>query len=217
MGIITRLNNMVKSKINNVLDEIIDPIELLDQKIRDMEENLNKAKISAAQVFENTKKIKKKLEDANKESTEWDEKVKVALKLNEDTLAKKALERKLDVDKRCENLNTAYTEAQASTDKLKERLRELEDEIEKTRKYRDEAAARYLSAEASKKVNEIIADVSTESNGIRIDDIERKIQKKEAYSEGLAELKTEDPLKEEFAKLNEKNLDEELAKYKAAI
>lgn len=214
MGIFKRVSNMMKAKVNNTLDEMENPIELLDQKIRDMEESLNTAKISSAQILGNVHEIEKKLEKAKLESSDYDSKVKLAVKAGNDELAKKALERKLDADKRSEALTKSYNDASQKAKVLKDKLRSLEDEIEKTRAYRDEAAARYNNAEATEKVNEVIANVDTGSNNINLDDIERKIEKKESMAEGLGDLKEEDSLDKEFEKLNEVNLDDELAKYK---
>lgn len=214
MGIMNRLSNMFKAKVNTTLDEMENPIELLDQKIRDMEESLNTAKLSSAQILGNVHEIEKKMNAAQSESKEFDEKVKLALSKGNEDLAKKALQRKLEADKNYENLKASYTDAKQKGDAIKNKLRDLEAEIQKTRTYRDEAVARFNNAEASKKVNEILANVETGSNKINIDDIERKIQKKEALAEGLGDLRTDNSLDDEFDKLNELNLDDELSKYK---
>lgn len=215
MGVFSRVSNMFKAKVNNVLDEAENPIELLDQKIRDMEENLNKAKLSSAQVLGNVRETEKKMVAAKNESKDWEEKVKLAVAKGNDDLAKRALERKLDADKKYVSLQSSYTEASTKAEFLKKNLKELEDEIQKTRSYRDEAAARINNAEASKQVNEILANVQTKTNSIKIDDIERKIQKKEALAEGLGDLKQVDSLENEFEALGDKtDLDAELAKYK---
>lgn len=215
MGVFTRISNMFKAKVNNALDEMENPIELLDQKIRDMEENLNKAKLSSAQVLGNVHEIEKKMAAAQKDSKDWEEKVKLAVAKGNDDLAKRALERKLDADKKYVSLQNSYNEASSKAELIKKNLRALEDEIQKTRSYRDEAAARMNNAEASKQVNEILANVQTKTNSIKIDDIERKIQRKEALAEGLADLKQVDSLENEFAALeNTTDLDAELAKYK---
>lgn len=215
MGIFDRLSNMVKAKVNNSLDNMENPIELLDQKIRDMEESLNTAKLSSAQILGNVHEIEKKMEAAKAESDDFDAKVKLALSKNNEELAKKALAKKLEADKTYNNLKASYDEAYKKAEAIKEKLRELESEIEKTRTYRDEAEARYKNAEASTKVNEILANVDTKNNSIHLDDIERKIQKKEATAEGLEDLKEPgDHLEDEFAKLEESDLDLELEKYK---
>ncbi|WML33121.1 PspA/IM30 family protein [Clostridium sp. OS1-26] len=214
MGMIKRISNIFRAKVNNALDEVENPIELLDQKIRDMEESLNQAKLSSAQILGNVRENEKKMNTAKKESEEYDEKVKLAMSKGNEELAKKALAKKLEADKSYNSLKTSYEDAVKKGEAIKKKLRDLEEEVNKTRTYRDEAAARYNNAEASKKVNEILANVDDGNNRINLDDIERKIQKKEAFAEGLQDLKQEDTLDKELAKLQEVDLDSELQKYK---
>lgn len=214
MGVFGRISNIFKAKVNDAIDNVEDPIQLLDQKIRDMDESLNKAKISSAQVLGNVHVIEKQLADAERESKDYEDKVKLALSKGNEELAKKALQKKLDADKNYANLKSAYEVANQRAEALKKNLRNLQEEIENTRRYRDEAAARYNNAEAAKQVNEILAKVQTKSNQINIDNIERKIQKKESLAEGLGDLKIDTSLDDEFAKLDEVDLDSELLKYK---
>jgi phage shock protein A len=214
MGVFNRLSNMFKAKVNDTLDEMENPIQLLDQKVRDMEASLNTAKLSSAQILGNVHEIQKKMDNASRDSKEFDEKVKLAMSRGNEDLAKKALAKKLECDKTYETLKLAHVDAAKKGETIKNSLRDLESEIDKTRNYRDEAAARYNNAEASKKVNEILANVETKTNKINLDDIERKIQKKESLAEGLADLKTDNSLDKEFETLMETNLDEELKKYK---
>jgi len=214
MGVFNRISNMFRAKVNDTLDEMENPVQLLDQKVRDMEESLNKAKLSSAQILGNVHEIEKKMDAAAAESKDFDQKVRLAMSKGNEELAKKALAKKLEADKSYENLKKSHEDAAKKAETIKNSLRELENEIEKTRNYRDEAAARYNNAEASKKVNEILANVETKSNRINLDDIERKIQKKEALAEGLADLKVDNSLDKEFEKLGELSLDDELAKYR---
>lgn len=214
MGVFKRLSNMMRAKVNDTLDEMENPIELLDQKVRDMEESLNKAKVSSAQILGNVHEIEKKMERAKLEAADFDAKVKLAVQKGNDELAKKALQKKLDADKQYESLSKSYEDASKKAQLIKEKLRDLEEEIEKTRAYRDEAAARYNNAEATKQVNEVLSNVDAGSNKINIDDIERKIEKKEALAEGLGDLQQDTSLEKEFEQLNSVNLDDELAKYK---
>lgn len=214
MGVFKRISNIFNAKANSALDNIENPIELLDQKVRDMEESLNKAKLSSAQILGNVHEIQRKMDEVKLTSKDFDEKVKIALNSNREDLAKRALAKKIEADKSYESLKKSYDEASKKAEILKTKLKDLEEEIEKTRNYRDEASARYNNAEASKKVNEILANVETKGNRINLDDIERKIQRKESLAEGLADLKEDNSLDKEFEKLQEVNLDEELKKYK---
>lgn len=217
MGIFTRMSNMLKSKVNSTLDEMENPIELLDQKIKDMEEQLSKAKLNSAQVLGNVHEIEKKMNAAKNESVDYDSKVKLALSKNNEDLAKRALSKKVDADKKYESLVTTYNTSKAQADALKKNLRALEEELEKTRSYRDEAAARYSTAKASKKVNEVLANVETKTNSINIDNIERKIAREEAMANGLGELKNIDDFDSEFEQLGDVDLDAELEKYKSGL
>lgn len=214
MSVFSRISNMFKAKVNDTLDNMENPIALLDQKIREMEESLNKAKLSSAQILGNVHEIEKKMEIAKKESLEFDEKVKLAISKGNEELAKKALQRKLEADKKYESLKASYEDAAKKAEAIKENLKTLEQEIEKTRSYRDEAAARVNNADANQKVNEILANVQSTSNKINIDDIERKIQRKEAMADGLKDLSNLDNFDKEFEELNKLDLDAELEKYK---
>jgi Phage shock protein A (IM30), suppresses sigma54-dependent transcription len=206
---------MIKAKVNNSLDEMENPVELLDQKLRDMDEQFNKAKLSSAQILGNVHEIEKKLDSAKKESEDYDQKVRLALSKGNEELAKRALAKKVETDKKAASLQASYDNAKIQADTLKANLRALEEEITKTRSYRDEAAARFANAEASQKVNEVLANVQTKNNSIQIDSIERKIQRKESLAQGLGELRDLDDFDSEFKKLDEVDLDLELAKYKS--
>ena len=214
MGIFTRMSNMLKSKVNATLDEMENPIELLDQKVRDMEKQLNTAKLNSAQIIGNAHEIKKKMDVAAIEVKDYEDKVKLALSKNNEELAKKALARKIEAEKKFESLKTSYETARVQADTIKKNLAALEAEIDKTRNYRDEAAARFSNAEANKKVNEVLANVQTKSNSIKLDSIERKIQKQEALANGLGELRNVDSFESEFEALDTLDLDLELEKYK---
>ncbi|MGL5085124.1 MAG: PspA/IM30 family protein [Clostridium sp.] len=216
MGVFTRMSNMIKGKVNDTLDEMENPIQLLDQKVRDMEAQLSKAKLSSAQVLGNVHEVKKKLDLATRSAVDFENKVRLAMSKGNEDLAKRALAKKVECDNQVSSLTATYDASKLQADTLKKNLAALESEISKTRSYRDEAAARYSTAEASKQVNEILANVQTKTNTIQIDNIERKIQRKESLAQGLSELRTVDTFESEFEALDTLDLDLELEKYRNA-
>ena len=208
---------MTKAKANEILDNIEEPILLCDQKIRDMEVSLKEAQLSSAQVIGNANEIKINMEKAKKDVITWEERVKLSVSNGNDDLAKKALVKKMDAEKRYNTLMSSYEVARKQADDLKDRLQKLSQEIQDTREKRDQLEARLKTAEASQKVNEIVANVSSKKNDISLEDIERKISKKESLADGLGELASmkKDPLEDEFSSLEANvDLDAELAKYK---
>lgn len=207
MGIFDRISNIVKGKVNAGLDEIENPIELLDQKLRDMDEQLSKAKLSSATVLGNSHEIEKKLDAAKKERDDYESKVKLALSKGNEDLAKRALAKKVEADKKVTSLEASYANAKAQADALKSNLHKLQEQIESTRSKRDE------NAKSAEQVNAILADVKTGFNDtISMDEIERKIAKKESTAAGLGELADMNTsLDDEFKALGDVDLDAELA------
>ncbi len=217
MGIFGRFAKMTEAKINETLDSMENPIEMCNQHLRDMEEKFRQAQLSSAQVIGNAHQVENDLEAAKKEAAEWDGRIRLAVGKGNDDLAKRAIARKHEVDLRVQTLTSSYETAHAQAEKLKQTLSELRDEIDTTRRKRDELEARYKTAEASQKVNEIVANVSTKKNDINMEDIERKVERKEAMADGLGEIASmkKDGLEDEFKKMDsDLDLDAELAKYK---
>ena len=132
MGIFKRMSNMLKAKANSTLDNMENPIEMLDQKIRDMEEQLTRANQGSAQVLANAKQLEKKLADAEALSADYDSKVRLALSKGNDELAKKALAKKVENDKKIESLKASYQNASNQAEAVKANVLALKDEIEKT-------------------------------------------------------------------------------------
>ena len=126
------------------------------------------------------------------------------------SLAKKILQKKLDNDNYFDLLNTSYNNATTKGETLKLQLRELQQNIYETKIYRNEAFARYNAAEAHKKINEIIGNISTTNNSMCISNIEESLQKKECFISALTELNFDNDLNNEIASLTSLDLNLEL-------
>ena len=213
MTIFNRISYLLKSKMNTTLDEFENPLEMLDQKIRDMEYILNQARISSAKILGNIHEIERRLETLTKESDDYTQSIKLALSKGNEDLARKILQKKLDNDKYLISLNLSYNNANAKGESLKLNLRELEQNIYETKIYRNEAFARYNAALAHKKINEIIGNISSSSNSMPLSEIERMIEKKECFVAGLKELDFNNDLASEIASLTSLDLNLELKKY----
>ena len=213
MTIFNRLSYLLKSKMNKTLDEIENPLELLDQKIRDMECILQEARLSSAKILGNIHEIERKIQSISKESDDYIQTIKLALNKGNEALAKKVLQRKLSNDKYFDSLNISYNNANAKGESLKIKLRELQQNIYDTKIYRNEAFARYNAAQAHKKINEIMDTISTRNNFVTISNIEECIEKKECFISALTELNFDNDLNNEITSLTSLDLNLELKKY----
>lgn len=213
MWIFNKILCILKSRVNAALDELQNPLELLDQKIRDMELVFNEAKISSAKVLGNAHEIERRMETLSKESDEYIEKIKILLSKGNQPLAKEILQKKLDNDKYSASLSLSYDNANAKGQSLKMKLRELEQHIHEAKIYRSEAIARYNAAEAHKKISELICNISSNNNSITISDIERSIEKKECFILGLEDLGYTNELNIKLDAITDLDLNTELKKY----
>ena len=213
MTIFNRLSYLLKSKVNKTLDEIENPLELLDQKIRDMEYILQEARLSSAKILGNIHEIERKIQSISKESDDYIQTIKLALNKGNEALAKKVLQRKLSNDKYFDSLNISYNNANAKGESLKIKLRELQQNIYDTKIYRNEAFARYNAAQAHKKINDIMDTISTRNNFVTISNIEESIEKKECFISALTELNFDNDLNNEITSLTSLDLNLELKKY----
>ncbi len=86
------------------MDKVENPIESLEQKIRNMEEDLHNAKLSAAEVLGNVHFLEEKKQNAKSQMEDYETKIKKALSIGNEELAKKALEKKIEAEKQYEHL-----------------------------------------------------------------------------------------------------------------
>jgi len=210
MRLFNRLLLLLKSFISSTLDELKDPLELLDQKIRDMEGVLNETRLSSAKILGNIYEIERRVDTLSKQSDEYIKTIKLALNKGNEKLAKKILERKLDNDKYFDALSASYNNANEKGDTLKLQLRQLQRNIYDMKIYRNIAFARYTAAEVNKNINEILGSLNY---SLYNSNIEESILKKECFISALAELNFDNELNNEVASLTSLDLNLELKKY----
>jgi len=210
MVIFDRIGNSLKAGVNKIMDANEDTEALIDQAIRDKDEALNVAKTKSAVVFGNVKRLEREMNSSIEDMSNWESKIKMAIEKGNDELASKAIAKQKECEATSASLSKAYQASKITADNLKKSLLELGDDL---RGKRDGLIARLKTAEATKQVNEITANVRTKGNSIDLDRLERKIEETECLAEGLGELKVES-LEDEFEALEKTSVSDDLAAYK---
>jgi phage shock protein A len=95
MAIFSRLTDLLKANINDLIDRAEDPEKMVKQIIIDMEEKLQNAVQGLGSVMASERQILLQLEKAQAESKLWEDRAKIALKASDEKLAKKAVDSKL--------------------------------------------------------------------------------------------------------------------------
>ncbi len=63
MGIITRFKDIMAANINALLDKCEDPEKMIDQYLRNLEQDFSKVKAETAAIMAEEKNAKRKLDD----------------------------------------------------------------------------------------------------------------------------------------------------------
>jgi len=152
MGLFSRISDIFKANINDMLDKAEDPEKMINQMVLEMEESVNKTTLAVANAIANEVSIQKKLDQARKDQDEWEKKAIQALQANREDLARQALERKNIAAKNIADLQPIYEQAKATTTNLRQQLNQLKAKLDEARMRQTTLIARSQAAKAQKQI-----------------------------------------------------------------
>lgn len=194
MGIFDRMSTLIRANVNDMLDRSEDPEKMINQIIRDMEENIANARRQVAGMIVQEKELEADVRDAQRLSTEWESKAQRAVTAGKDDLAREALRRKRDNDENARVYETQFNVQEQAVQKLKEQLRLLESKYQSTLGSRDSLIARQKRATATREVA-MAASASVLSSTdptTDLDRMERRIRQTEAEAAAALEMGDDD-------------------------
>ncbi|HPD33616.1 MAG TPA: PspA/IM30 family protein [Bacteroidota bacterium] len=202
MGIFSRISDIFKANINDMLDKAEDPEKMINQMVLEMEESVNKTTLAVANAIANEVSIQKKLDQARKEQDDWEKKAMQALQANREDLARQALERKNIAAKNIADLQPIYEQARATTTNLRQQLDQLKAKLDEARMRQTTLIARSQAAKAQKQIAQSMSGVGSDAFS-KFDKFEGKVEKLEAQATAYQQLANEQTsLEEEFKKLS---------------
>jgi len=202
MGIFSRISDIFKANINDMLDKAEDPEKMINQMVLEMEESVNKTTLAVANAIANEVSIQKKLDQARKEQDDWEKKAMQALQANREDLARQALERKNIAAKNIADLQPIYEQARATTTNLRQQLAQLKAKLDEARMRQTTLIARSQAAKAQKQIAQSMSGVGSDAFS-KFDKFEGKVEKLEAQATAYQQLASEQTsLEEEFKKLS---------------
>ena len=108
MGIFSRIGDVVKSNINDLIDRAEDPEKMVKQIILDLQKEVSNATTALGKAKASERIAKRQYDDAVKTSADWEMKAKAALNAGEVDLAKKALSNKVKADESVKQYQQMY-------------------------------------------------------------------------------------------------------------
>ena len=194
MGAISRISNVVRAEVDDVLNKIEDPKKMVRQMVRDMEDALDDAVVAVAQAMASEKLLARRIAQKREESALWTRKAEDAMDAGEEELARKALFQKVAVDEAVNTLQKAREEAEEVTATLKQRLAELKAKLASARAQQSTLAIR----------KQVVQEMRQDARVEAYDRFVRDVAREEATAEIYAEMAGDAQLEEEFDQLERK-------------
>ena len=130
MGIFSRLNTVIKSNLNSLVDKAEDPEKLIGQTVIDMKSELKRAKRELVTAMGTAKRLDKEADELEDEVREWERKAVLALKADDDSLAREALKRKAKAKAKVDRVRGQAASAAGSAGQMRDTIDEVELKIE---------------------------------------------------------------------------------------
>jgi phage shock protein A len=216
MGVFTRFRDIVSANINAMLDKAEDPEKMIKLMISEMEDTLIELKSSCAGVIAERKKVERKLEEIREKADLWKDRAALAVTKGRDNLAREALIEKRRFARLVDTLESEVQEYVTLIEKYHEDMAELENKLTAAKEKKRVLVERHKSAVSSKRAQEEIRRSTGAEAIARFDKLESRIERMEAEAT-LVNAGKKPTVEEEIDALaSDAEIENELAKIKAA-
>ena len=130
MGIFNRLNRVIKSNLNALVDAAEDPDKMIGQTVADMKSALRRARKELIETLGSAKRLDKKEQELEAEAADWEQKAILALERDDDDLAREALRRKASTLKEAGRVRARAAEQATAADAMQAQLERIEEKLD---------------------------------------------------------------------------------------
>lgn len=219
---LTQFSLIMRSSLTTLKDRIEDPEKTLHQLLIDMEEELDSVRSRVAEAVADEIQLRQRAERERADVVKWSDRAVQALKRNDETTARAALDQKLSALQRAERFEEELGRQQKDVLKLQDSVRDLEDKIRQAKQQKTLLMARLARAESSQRIHDVMERSASQSAFAQFNRLEEKVDRQEALSEAWDRMDGKDPdameleRKLDAAERNDR-LAEELAQLKASV
>lgn len=188
MALLERVGTLLRANLNDLIDRAEDPEKMVKQIILDMENQLIQVKTQVAISIADLHLLRKKRDEANQEREDYVRKAQLAVAKENDQLARAALERSIDAQKRSEAFNEQMNDQKVQAENLKAALHKLESKLADARAKSDILIAKHHRARAMGQAAEAHLNLDANSTSTAWDRMNYKVSRAAALSNARAEL-----------------------------
>lgn len=148
MTIISRIKRIISANLSGLIEKAEDPEALLKEMIREMDDNIIKMRNEIVKSAAAEKRLARQIEATGKKVLMWRKTSEKAVRDNDEPLARSAMGRTLQEERKLPEMMAHHKRAVAATANLKKQLRLLEDKVQDARRRKELLVARKQSAMA---------------------------------------------------------------------
>lgn len=224
MGIIQRFRDIMAANINAMLDRAEDPSKMIDQYLRDLQDDLGKVKAETASIMAEEKRAKRELDECNQEVGKLQMYAEKAVAAGNDQDARQFLMQKKALVEKQTALQQAYNVATDNSQKMRAMHDKLTQDISTLYARRDAVKAKVAVAKTQQKVNEIGSSINSANRDMTaFNRMEARANKMLDEANAMAELNamsataSVEDLKLKYDVNSMSDVDDELAALKAQM
>lgn len=188
MSFFDRFRDLVSANLNAMLDRAEDPEKMVNQYIRDLNDNLYEAKTRVASAMADETKLHNKMVQHQAESDQWQAKAEAALRAGEEDLARQALARKLQAQKLADSYKQQYESQDQQVEELQDALVKLEARIAEAKSRRDLIIAKRNRAETQEAIQRTVRGLSQTNAMDKLNQLEERVDDQLAQADAMARL-----------------------------
>ena len=150
---IDRIAGIVKSNVNELLDQIEDPEKMVRQMIRDMDQAVDAAVATMCTAVANQRRLEREHANNTAKAGEFQQKAERAVASGDDELGRLYLEKKTQYARTAEDQGSALEESRRTADELRGNLESLRAKLQDARNRQGTLVARCQAARAKGSLN----------------------------------------------------------------
>ena len=146
MGIFDRMGRVISSNLNSMLDKAEDDKKLLELNLEEMAEQLKAGRQDVITAVAAEKQLRKKTDDLRADVEKWEKRAELALKSEDEALAREALKQKKRTEQELATVEKARIDQRDTALKMKEELERMEQKLDELKMRKGTIAARASQA-----------------------------------------------------------------------
>ncbi len=223
MGILTRFKDIMSANINALLDKAEDPEKMIDQCLRNLNEDLGKVKSETAAIMAEETRAKREVDECNAEIERMQSFAIKAVNAGNDGDAKKFLEQKALYTNKLTGLTQTYNLAHTNATNMRAMHDKLVKDINELESRKDMIKGKLAVAKTQERINKMGSSVDSANNSMAsFSKYEDMANKRLDQANAMAELNSSSP-ENQISDLADKyetssvEIDDELAALKASL